>query len=142
MFWIIQMADTLNAQQFIAEAQQATGLSDFGSDDYKQPLNILIDSINTESGINAIGFYRAKMTIESGLQYRLRIQHYLTSHPEVLTQKVEKPVFIVSLPRTGTTALHHMLNADSVNHTLRLWEAEEPLPPPNDATYLTDPAEL
>jgi hypothetical protein len=139
MFWNSQMADTLNAQQFIDEAQQATGLSDFGSDDYEEPLNILINAINTESGINDIGFYRAKMTIEGGLQYRLRIQQYLACNPETLDQKVEKPVFIVSLPRTGTTALHHMLNADTANHTLRLWEAEEPLPPPEDATYLTDP---
>ena len=40
------------------------------------------------------------------------------------------PVFIVGQPRTGTTDLHHMLNQDCANHTERLWEAANPVPPP------------
>ncbi len=53
-------------------------------------------------------------------------------------QVITRPVFIVGLPRTGTTALHHLLNHDSGNRTLRLWEAQNPVPPPQTATYRTD----
>jgi hypothetical protein len=52
---------------------------------------------------------------------------------------VPRPVFIVGLPRTGTTALHHLLNQDPGNRTLRLWEAQSPVPPPETATYRSDP---
>ena len=79
------------------------------------------------------------MTIASGLANRLKIQEYLRQHPQVRNEVVRKPVFIVGLPRTGTTALHHMLNQDSLNRTLRLWEAQDPVPPPETATYTSDP---
>ncbi len=79
------------------------------------------------------------MTINAGLTTRLQIVDYLKAHPEVREEQVVKPVFIVGLPRTGTTALHHMLNQDSGNRTLRLWEAQNPVPPPETASYSSDP---
>ena len=39
-------------------------------------------------------------------------------------------MFITGLPRTGSTALGHMLALDSNTRSLRGWEAYEPCPPP------------
>lgn len=128
-----------DTEQLIADAITQTGLSDFGDEEFLQPLNILVKALNTEARLNEFGTLRAHMTLSSGLTHRLQIQDYLAVHPEVLQQKVVKPVFIVGLPRTGTTALHHMLNQDFGNHTLRLWEAQNPVPPPETDSYLTDP---
>jgi len=129
----------LNKDELLAEAVQQTGLSDFGEDDFLEPLDRLIQALNTQGRLNDFGRIRAQMTISSGLVNRLKIQDYLQSHPQVLSEKVSKPVFIVGLPRTGTTALHHMLNRDETNRTLRLWEAQDPVPPPATATYQSDP---
>ncbi len=126
-------------EKLINEAVAETGLSDFGSAPMHEPLQLLTDALNSESNLNDFGQLRADLLIKSTLGYRLRIEDYIKQHPDVLEHKVKQPVFIVGLPRTGTTALSHMLNHDPANHTLRLWEGRHPVPPPEDATYLTDP---
>jgi len=129
----------LDKDELLREAVESTGLTDFGDSGFHQPLDRLIKALNTEAQLNDFGLLRARMTIASGLSKRLEIHDYLLRHPEVLDEVVVRPVFIVGLPRTGTTALHHMLNQDTANHTLRLWEAQNPIPPPQADTYTTDP---
>lgn len=129
----------LDTQQLIAAAVEHTALDDFGGDDYLEPLERLVDALNREARMNEFGEIRARMTIGSGLNNRLRIQHYLKAHPAIESEVVTRPVFIVGLPRTGTTALHHLLNQDAANRTLQLWEAQDPVPPPETASYNTDP---
>lgn len=129
----------LDTQTLIDAATAETGLSDFGTDDFLEPLQRLVDALNSEARLNDFGHLRAQMTINAGLTSRLRIVDYLKSYPAVREEQVQRPVFIVGLPRTGTTALHHLLNQDAANHTLRLWEAQNPVPPPETATYETDP---
>lgn len=129
----------LDKHELLDAAVEQTGLNDFGADDIQEPLDRLLGALNSEARLNDFGHLRAQMTISAGLCKRLEIHNYLIQHPEVASEKVVRPVFIVGLPRTGTTALHHMLNHDAGNRTLRLWEAQNPVPPPETATYLTDP---
>lgn len=129
----------LEIEQLLQAAREQAGLSDFGGDDFREPLQRLVNALNTEARLNDFGLIRAQMTINSGLVTRLAIVDYLKNHPEVRDEQVVKPVFIVGLPRTGTTALHHMLNQDDGNRTLRLWAAQNPVPPPETASYTTDP---
>ena len=128
----------LIAEKLINDVVEETGLNQFGPSPMREGLDILVKSLNEEANLNDMGKIRAEFTIKAALKYRLKIDHYLEEHPEISEQKVEKPVFIVGLPRTGTTALHHMLNQDPANHTLRLWEGQHPVPPPEDASYTTD----
>ena len=134
-----QVVNLLNKEELVQAAIEQSGLSDFGGHDFAEPLERLVNALNTEARLNDFGKLRAQMTIASGLSNRLKIQDYLKTHPQVRDEVVARPVFIVGLPRTGTTALHHMLNQDPVNRTLRLWEAQNPVPPPETATYTTDP---
>ncbi|MEP1472872.1 MAG: sulfotransferase [Halieaceae bacterium] len=129
----------LDKNELLSAAMEQTGLDDFGPDDFQEPLDRLLAALNSEARLNDFGRLRAQMTISAGLCKRLEIRDYLGQHPEVAGEDVRRPVFIVGLPRTGTTALHHMLNHDAANRTLRLWEAQNPVPPPETATYLTDP---
>ena len=130
---------TLVVEELLAAARDETGLSNFGDNGFVEPLQRLVDALNTEARMNDFGRMRAQMTLNAGLTNRLKIEDYIDAHPQVLEQSIERPVFIVGLPRTGTTALHHMLNADRSNLTLRLWAAQNPVPPPEAATYETDP---
>jgi hypothetical protein len=129
----------LDIEELLRAAREQTGLADFGGDDFREPLERLVRALNTEARLNEFGGIRAQMTINSGLTTRLAIVDYLKTHPEVRDEQISRPVFIVGLPRTGTTALHHMLNQDRGNRTLRLWEAQNPVPPPETATYASDP---
>jgi len=129
----------LESQKLIDKAIAATGLDDFGNHPLMEPLNILLQSMNKADDANELGRNHFQNSVSNALTSRLQIQQYTMDHPDLLNGAVEKPIFIVGLPRTGTTTLHHLLNQDKNNHTLRLWEAASPVPPPEQATYTTDP---
>ena len=59
-------------------------MSDFGDDDFLEPLERLIDALNNEAQLNDFGKIRAQMTIAAGLSNRLKIHDYLQQHPQVL----------------------------------------------------------
>lgn len=129
----------LDTTELIQAAVAETGLPDFGGDEFLEPLERLVAALNSQARLNAMGELRARMTIASGLGNRLKIRDWISRHPEVEREVIRRPVFIVGLPRTGTTALHHMLSRDPANRSLHLWEAQDPVPPPETATYHTDP---
>ncbi len=52
---------------------------------------------------------------------------------------IERPIFVVGLPRTGTTALHRLLCADPGHQGLELWLTEYPQPRPPRETWEDDP---
>ena len=51
---------------------------------------------------------------------------------------IRRPLFVVGLPRTGSTLLHHLLAQDPAGRVARAWEVMEPSPPPERARYETD----
>lgn len=116
----------LNKDELLAAAVEQTSLSDFGEDDFLEPLGRLIQALNRQARLNNFGEIRARMTISAGLVNRLKIEDYVRTHPEIRRESIARPVFIVGLPRTGTTALHHMLSCDEGNRTLRFWETHHP----------------
>ncbi len=63
----------------------------------------------------------------------------MTRHPEILDEKIEQPLIIMGLLRTGTTFLQHLLSLDPVNRALHHWEANEPCPPPKLIHSVIDP---
>jgi hypothetical protein len=57
-------------------------------------------------------------------------ERHWKSAPQILSREVRRPIFVMGLPRTGTTALHHLLGQDPDNQVLEYWLAESPLPRP------------
>jgi hypothetical protein len=52
---------------------------------------------------------------------------------------VTPPIVIVGQGRTGTTILHDLLAQDPATRVPLTWEVDRPCPPPETATYETDP---
>src|SRR5581483_11359570 len=70
---------------------------------------------------------------------RLKVEETYKQHPEIDEAVIEGPVFIIGLPRTGTTALSQLVGADPQFRSLRMWESQAPTPPPEAATQHDDP---
>jgi hypothetical protein len=70
---------------------------------------------------------------------RLRIEDWYRHHPEIERELTPAPIFVLGLPRTGTTALSTRLARDPDTRSLRAWESSAPIPPPETATQDTDP---
>ncbi len=48
-------------------------------------------------------------------------------HPAILEQRIERPIFIVGINRTGTTFMHNLLSQDRQFNTLKLYESTQPV---------------
>ncbi|WP_433594336.1 sulfotransferase family protein [Nocardia sp. CA-145437] len=108
----------------------ATGLTDFGDDDYREGLRILLDSYRHESRLTPMGAAVVQDAVRGALVARVLSEAAWQRHPEHADATIERPIFVTGLPRTGTTALHRLLTADPVHQGLEMWLTERPQPRP------------
>ena len=132
----------LNTDQLITAAQQATGLTDFGGDSFAEGLGLLVADINADQDRPAPAVAINGGMITKILIDRLMVTEALKQRPAILNERVERPVFVLGLPRTGTTLLSNLLAADPARRSTLKWELENPVPPPTTATLFTDPRAL
>ncbi len=130
---------SLAEDSLIALAEAVTGLTDWGDGDFREGLGILLASYETESRLTALGRALLRGDTVQALANRLRNQHVLKTHPEIRSVPIERPIFIVGLPRSGTTLLHNLLAQDPAMRVLRRWELRAPCPPPAWEQRDTDP---
>jgi hypothetical protein len=95
--------------------------------------------MNSEADLTEAGEVMLRMRLAGALASRLRVEDTYRAHPEIDDEQVEGPVFVIGLPRTGTTALSQLVAADPQFRSLRLWESSSPCPPPETATEHSDP---
>ncbi len=129
---------TFSANELEDGARAATGLDDFGSAYYREGLERTVAALNTEADLNDMGGVIQHATISNALIQRLKIEDTYARHPEIDDENVEGPLFVIGLPRTGTTALSQLVAADPQFRSLRMWESQSPTPPPEAATQHTD----
>ena len=124
---------------YIERARQATGLGELGSDSYREGLERLLDSARLEANLNQAGTAGLEGMVTMLLMKRLEIEDWYVRHPEIDEQQIVAPLMVLGLPRTGSTALHCLLGEDPAARVMRNWEGMNPTPPPERATYETDP---
>jgi hypothetical protein len=122
----------LSEKAVLQSARDATGLSDFGSDDFRERLNLLLDEWGNDDGLTGL----ARMVLQRKLilfaSNRLLIEDVLKRHPEILEIEIERPIIVAGLPRSGTTHLLNLMAADPRLRSLPLWESYEPIPMPGE----------
>ena len=114
----------------IGEAKTQTGLHDFGGDTWREGLKVLVGSAVSEATLSDMGEMGFRRAVVRALTNRLKVEDWHRRHPEIDEQTVEIEFMGVGLPRTGSTALSHMLGEDPAFRSLRTWEEGDPCPPP------------
>lgn len=114
-------------ETLLAEAREATGLSDFGGEEFRAGLRALIEMArrNPFTG-KGLAQHRARLVML--LSTRLRCQEAFRRHPEIRSRPIVRPIFLTGLPRSGTSALFNLLAADPAARPLLLWEGIFPDP--------------
>lgn len=133
------MAADLNADRVIEAAEQATGLSDWGGTTFRNGLERLFESISTEAGIDPANFPRIEAGQAFVLANRLKMVEDRKRVPEIADEVIAKPMFVLGMPRSGTTLLQALLTADPDARGTLHWELLNPSPPPETASYDSDP---
>lgn len=129
----------LDEASLLDHARRTTGLDDFGDDLWREPFSVLLQALEDEAGLTLMGRLMARNDILLFLGTRLKVTELLKRHPEILEQEIEAPMVIFGLPRSGTSILFELLAQDPDAGVPLMWEALQPCPPPEPATYATDP---
>lgn len=129
----------LDSEVLHRAAREATGLDDFGPDDYRERLDRYLAALNDIDDMHAPGVVNFFSQISQWLKNRLLLADLLTRHPEIHDVELVPPVVIAGLPRTGTTHLHNLLAAGPTFRTMQYWESVEPFPLPSEAGMEPDP---
>ena len=130
----------LDAKQLIAQACDATGLDDFGADGWQEGLERLVDALRNEAQLNELGAAVVGGELAGYLGDRLQVVAYRAEHPEVASG------------RRRAADRHRRAGPNRHDDPLRppgpgprdtrvplTWEVDRPCPPPETATYETDP---
>ena len=135
-----QRPDVGSYDDIAAAAVRTTGLTDFGGTAHEEGLRILVDDLaSPEAGLTPVGNYFHRSQVKSALVGRLMTEARFAEFPQHAEVPIERPIFVVGLPRTGTTALHRLLCADPAHQGLELWLTEFPQPRPPRETWESDP---
>ena len=129
----------LNPDRLCRAAEQDTGLSQWGEPPFREALERLCRSAVHEAGLEGAGLQSFANMIGTQLNKRLALYADRARYPEIALQRVESPLVVLGLPRSGTTILHALLAQDPDLRSPQRWEVEEPSPPPETATYTSDP---
>jgi hypothetical protein len=124
----------VEADDLLETAIAQSGLDDFGSDEFREPLGVLTGSLDGEARLTATGRFLARKQALTALTNRLRVTRALAENPTIEQLPVDDPLVIVGLPRSGTTLLQHLLARDPAHRVLHHWEAADPVPPASDSS--------
>jgi hypothetical protein len=117
---------TFSLETLMEAAIQKTGLMDWGKEDFKYPLDRLVNFFMEQYGGGDNKLVSFAYTVIEHLSKRLYIQDNFNSHPGIADIPVDRPMFITGLPRTGTTLMHNLMSCDPGWRILPYWELQFP----------------
>ena len=131
--------DVGSYDDIVAAAVRTTGLDDFGDDTHEEGLRILVEDYAAHAGLTGAGNARMRGMVKGLLVAKLLSQQGFRDNPDTDSVPIERPVFIMGLPRSGTTLLQRLLTADPAHQGLEQWLADLPQPRPPRETWDGNP---
>jgi len=130
---------SLDRETLLEKSSRLMGLTDFGGDAFLTPLDVLLRSFEEDAELNLVGRITVHREMLRLLCNRLCIQRDRILFPIIAHEMIRQPIVITGLPRSGTTFLHGLLAQDPCCRAPQVWEVMHPSPPPECATYRSDP---
>jgi len=119
-------ASPLDGEVLCAEARRETGLDNFGDPSLNPTLSILTTSLEREANLHPLGRFLMRIHLRELLDARLKWVACCDGREEIAESIPVSPIFIVGMPRSGSTFLHELLSQDSALRAPRIWEVMSP----------------
>ncbi len=130
---------SLDSEGIVRAAKRKAKSEEVGDESFLKALPILLETVEREAQLTWIGRVACRQSFVMALESRFGIYRHRARHPEIVGVPIERPIFIVGFPRSGTTILFNLLAQDPANRAPLGWETQFPNPPPETTTYMTDP---
>lgn len=127
---------TPDMNDIVEKVKKASGLNDFGGDETEmirryQP--VLTNGVKKSGAVlSPLGLHICASTVGKRVLQRLQLVSYLKRHPAIEKVKLQRPVFVIGFPRTGTTFLHELLGLHPSVRMHYSWEQMYPIPETDD----------
>ena len=112
----------LSEQYILNAAMNSTSFNNWGSNSFQEGMRKLLNSSIKEAKLHFFGRQFLQKGCIRAVKDRIRLQKAFQKNKEILNTPVEKPVFILGLPRTGTTFLQNLLFRNDQFRHLHYWE--------------------
>ena len=122
---------SLDIESLLYAARSKTGLTDFGPDDFRERISLLLSDYNADTGMSSVGRGQMFDDLLRCAKNRLMIQDRLNSTHDLHDYALAPPLAVAGLPRSGTTNLVNLLASDSRFQSLPLWRIQEPFHAPD-----------
>ena len=99
--------------------------NNLGEEDYLEPLKVLIDSVNRHNNLNFFGRLAFIHQLTNRLKMRARL---FELHKKNTFDEPSDPVFVIGLPRSGTSLLFNLLSLDIAHRSPMYWEIMHLMP--------------
>jgi len=113
---VLEAAESQPLDMSVAGGLQAalarTGLDDFGPLDFKDRLSRLLGEVEADTNVWKASKTQFVEACVNAAANRLRNREFLKRHPQVHDIVIDRPIFIVGLPRSGTTHLENLIASD------------------------------
>lgn len=97
-----------------------------GDERFADDFRFLLRCWSDAEHLTPVGWVSARGHVGRHLANRARIRRLLTEHPAIEREPIERPVFVVGLPRTATTLTHSVLSLSADHRCPLLWELLTP----------------
>jgi Sulfotransferase family len=132
------MALTLN--EIVDAAREKTGgLANPDDDSWRDGLEILLKDHANVDRLTERGWASVRNRYTSALASRMEVDDFHRRNRSVSQSRIERPVFILGMPRTGTTLVSYLMSADPANRSMLRWEAYNIAPPAAPGALRSDP---
>eukprot|EP01038_Epipyxis_sp_PR26KG_P015666 gene15666-21190_t len=120
---------SITLDKAIKYAMKKTKLTDFADKEFTKTYDIILLSKAQKSfQYSNLGYISARIEMNMTMVRKLKAVEYFKNCPHVLNTQVRQPIFVLGLPRTGTTFLHRLLSLDPQHRAPACWELLASIP--------------
>jgi hypothetical protein len=115
-----------------AAARAQTGLTDFGPADFEDRLGRLLGEVQSDANVWRTAKAQFVGFCVKAAANRLKNRDFIKRNPQIEDIVIDRPIFIVGLPRSGTTHLENLIAADRRLRYLPVYLGSEATPAPGE----------
>lgn len=94
----------------------------------KTARRVRLKSYDEDADLTLFGTLAIREQLRQCYKTMLDFERLIADHPEILKERVERPLFVMGWPRTGTTLMQRLLSLHKDARFTPVWEGYAPLP--------------
>ena len=132
------MGDGLNFGDILKLSENESGAFGLADEGLIARASGMVDWINARGPYTVDQLWAMRVQVQRVLTTRLRLKLDRQLFPAITEEKIERPIFVIGFPRSGTTLLHSLIAEDPEAHSLRSWHVYSPSPPPGSGPVVSE----